>query len=147
MTHGTDAGEARDNTVDQRSDAECLAAAIRILLHALTIRSQDTQGDGRIAFSGTELARLGHRLDHPGLMSRDIAAFFGLTPTTVQSLLDRLVRRDLVKCGKHADFGRAVALSLTAKGKQLVQAIRKQDVVNCAGVRSLNTSRHSAEPF
>jgi DNA-binding MarR family transcriptional regulator len=133
--------QAMTNPEDQvgasGADAERLAASIRVLLHALTIRAQDTSGDGRIAFSGTELATLGYIREHPGSMSREVIAFLGLTPTTVQSLLDRLVRKGVVMRQPHKDDGRAVALFLTGEGAARVAAIRAQDVENCAAMLSV----------
>lgn len=119
------------------SDADRLAESIRVLLHALTIRAQDTSGDGRIAFSGAELATLGYISEHPGSKSREVIAFLGLTTTTVQSLLDRLVRKGVIARQPHKVDGRAVALFLTEEGETTLASIRAQDVANCAAMLSV----------
>ena len=125
-------------------DAAILAAAIRALLHELTVQAQDASGDGRFSFSGTELAMLGYLLEHPGTMAREVGAFVGLTPTTVQSILDRFVARGLVSRAPHASDRRAVALSLTPKGQDAIERIRQQDLLNCQSMlESLPEDRRS----
>ena len=132
------------NGIEGDEDAAKLAAAIRALLHQLTVRAQDTSGDGRSSFSGTELSMLGYLLEHPGTMAREVGAFVGLTPTTVQSILDRFVAKGLVSRSPHASDRRAVALSLTNQGQEAIERIRQQDLINCqAMLESLPEDRRS----
>jgi DNA-binding MarR family transcriptional regulator len=49
----------------------------------------------------------------PSQLARDL----GIPPTTLSSMLDRLVRKKQVRRVRHPDDGRSALLELTAKGK------------------------------
>jgi DNA-binding MarR family transcriptional regulator len=112
---------------------ESFARSVRLLLRALAVR-REPAGDphGRLRFSYAELAAMGLVHDAPGMKARDVAEALDLTPTTTQSMLDRLVRQGLVERRKHADEKRAVALSLTEAGRAAIEGIRAQDARNAA---------------
>ncbi|MEM8837523.1 MAG: MarR family winged helix-turn-helix transcriptional regulator [Pseudomonadota bacterium] len=116
---------------------ERLAEAIRTLLRVLTVNAQDKNGDGRLDLSGTELHLLGRVLEEPGLMAKEVAFYLGLTPTTVQSIIERLEKRGLLKRGPHPNDGRAIALSLTDTGETTITNIHARDIENSALMLSM----------
>ena len=129
----------------ETSPEERLATAIRTLMRALTVGSQTAAAtDGRAAFSTTELAVLGTIRERPGITAREIAAARGLTPTTVQSILERFARRDLVARSRHQSDGRAVALNLSEHGQETLGAIYATDIANCAAMLDVLPARRRA---
>ena len=127
--------DEHDTAEGERDDAAAeLAEAVRTLLRQLTVRAQDTRGDGRLDLAGSELQLLSFLFERPGAMSKEAGRFLGLTATTIQSVIDRLVRRGLVAKGTHERDGRAVALSLTDEGEHVVATIRARDVANCVAM-------------
>jgi len=121
-----------DKHDDALSAEEQLANAIRVLMRELTVRSQDKNGDGRLELSGTELHLMGRILAQPGLMSKRVATYLGLTATTVQSVIERLEKRKLLTREPHPDDKRAVALKLTKTGEDTIRKIHERDVSNSA---------------
>ncbi|HWG14258.1 MAG TPA: MarR family transcriptional regulator [Streptosporangiaceae bacterium] len=55
----------------------------------------------------------------PRAKRHDDAAFLGLERSSVSGLIDRAVRRGLVRRTANSDDGRSVQVSLTAEGQQL----------------------------
>jgi DNA-binding MarR family transcriptional regulator len=63
--------------------------------------------------------------DHPGQSMRDLAGHLGVTPSTVSTMVDKLVRRGFVKRRRGAEDRRLVALHLTEKGKRIYGSHRE----------------------
>jgi DNA-binding MarR family transcriptional regulator len=66
----------------------------------------------------TQLRMLAILRDRAPVMA-DLAAFLGLERSSVSGLIDRAVRRNLVRRTASSDDGRSVQVSLTAEGQQL----------------------------
>jgi DNA-binding MarR family transcriptional regulator len=85
---------------------------------------------GQASYSVHEFQTIGFVAHHPGCMASTVAGFLGVAPTTMTSLLDRLVKRGLVHRERPETNRRAVALTLTVEGDALFQAILTQDYAN-----------------
>ncbi|WP_315831283.1 MarR family winged helix-turn-helix transcriptional regulator [Bradyrhizobium prioriisuperbiae] len=59
--------------------------------------------------------------DNPGCGMSDVARHLNVALTTMSSAVDRLVRKDLVERRRPDDDRRSVALTATAKGRQVVE--------------------------
>jgi DNA-binding MarR family transcriptional regulator len=117
--------------------ADSMAASIRHLLRAFTIaETRLPDGSKPIRYNGPEFQTLHFVADHPGCMSASLAAFLGVSPTTAQSIIDRLIRRGLLIRQASVTSQRAVALTLTPSGKAMHAAILAQDRANCTAMLS-----------
>ncbi|MEL6735029.1 MAG: MarR family transcriptional regulator [Pseudomonadota bacterium] len=111
---------------------ERLAEAIRGLLRQLYVGGQYTSVEAEwLKLSVLERQVLGVLLNQPGMMIKELAIYFGVQGTTMKSVLDRLIAGNLVHKAPHAIDKRAVALSLTQKGADIIGSIRSQDLKNC----------------
>jgi DNA-binding MarR family transcriptional regulator len=110
-----------------------MAAAIRILLRTFTINeARFPPAEGRLSYNGADFQAIHFIGDRQGCSAQDLATHLGVVATTAQSVIDRLVERGIVARNRNPADGRSVALSLTAKGRELREAIERQDVANCA---------------
>ncbi|MEL6838001.1 MAG: MarR family transcriptional regulator [Pseudomonadota bacterium] len=66
----------------------------------------------------------------PGLRATALAHRLHVAPTTASSLIARLVKKGLVSRDRDPEDGRAVALSLTDKGRAAADTIHNQDLSN-----------------
>ena len=113
------------------SQAEDLLLPVGSLLRAFHVNERAFPiAEGRIAYSPHVFSTMGFVAEHPGARASDLGEFLGVRPTTVSSLIARLVGRGLIEKRKHAEDGRAVALFLTHEGTDLYAAIRRQDLRN-----------------
>tara|TARA_E500000305_G_scaffold78842_1_gene64651 strand:- start:1295 stop:1756 length:462 start_codon:yes stop_codon:yes gene_type:complete len=112
--------------------AEEMADAIRVLLRTFTVdESQFPPGEGQIKYNGSDFQTLRFVQRCPGCRPADIAAFLGVAPTTVQSVVDRLIKRELLERRRRETSKRDVSLFLTPQGEDVAGAIDRQDVSNC----------------
>jgi len=108
------------------------ADAIRVLLRTFTVdETRFPPAEGRMKYNALDFQTLHYLSLTPGCTGAALARFLGVSPTTAQSVIDRLVRRGLVSRDANPASGRAVALSLTAEGRDVQAAIERQDVANC----------------
>ena len=75
----------------------------------------------RVGVSGAQLWAMWELNEHPGLRVTDLADAMALHQSTVSNLLDKLMRRRLIRRERGDVDGRVVRLYLTAAGLQLVQ--------------------------
>ncbi len=107
-------------------------AALSALFRAFAIREKRfSTSDGQSAYSPHVSETLAFLDKHPGARAKDLGAFLGVTPTTTQSILDRLIDRDLVRRDHQQLKGRAIALFLTDKGNDLRTSVVEQNLANC----------------
>jgi DNA-binding MarR family transcriptional regulator len=64
-------------------------------------------------------------------LAKDAADYLGVRSTTMQSVVDRLHKRELLRRDSAALKGRAVALSLTDEGMKFRQELHAQNLKNC----------------
>jgi DNA-binding MarR family transcriptional regulator len=111
---------------------EQLDAAISTLLRVLTIDERRLSSNlGSAPFNPIDLETLSFVHRHPGSLAKDAANYLGVRSTTMQSIVDRLHKRGLLKRDNAALKGRAVALSLTDEGMKFRQQMHAQNLKNC----------------
>jgi DNA-binding MarR family transcriptional regulator len=62
---------------------------------------------------------------NPGITSRQICAALNILPPNLVGLLKRIEKRELISRAAHLTDGRAIGLTLTASGEELIQAAEK----------------------
>ncbi|WP_208350776.1 MarR family winged helix-turn-helix transcriptional regulator [Pseudaestuariivita rosea] len=119
------------------SPEERMAEAVRVLLRAIYVGQQekDTE-ETRLKLSVLERQLLGLLLITPGLMSKELAAYFGVQTTTMKSIIDRLIQNGMILKQPHPTDKRAIAVFLTDQGKEVIEGIRAKDVENCKNILS-----------
>ncbi len=109
-----------------------LDAAISTLLRVLTIDERRSSSNlGSVPFNPIDLETLSFLHRHPGSLAKNVATYLGVRSTTMQSAVDRLHKRGLLRRDKAALKGRAVALSLTEEGMKFRQEMQVQNLKNC----------------
>jgi DNA-binding MarR family transcriptional regulator len=113
-------------------NASLMRASIRSLLRAFTVdESRYPPAEGKIRYNGPEFQTLHFVGHHPNCSSAALAAFLGVSPTTAQSVIERLIKRGLILRQRSDEDKRAVALTLTQEGEAMRAAINRQDRHNC----------------
>lgn len=113
-------------------DASIMGASIRSLLRAFTVdEARYPPAEGKIRYNGPEFQTLHFVGLHPACSSTVLAAFLGVSPTTAQSVIERLIKRGLILRERSSGDRRAVTLNLTAEGEAMRAAINRQDQRNC----------------
>jgi len=114
---------------------ERMSEAIRKLLRMLYVGSNEADvEETRLKLSVLERQLMGLLLTRPGLMTKELAAFFAVQTTTMASILERLADSGLIEKQKHPSDKRAIAVTLTTLGKTVIEAIRARDIENCRGI-------------
>ena len=124
---------------------EQLDAAISTLLRVLIIDERRLSSNlGSAPFNPIDLETLSFLHLHPGSLAKDAASYLGVRSTTMQSIVDRLHKRGLLKRDNAALKGRAVALTLTEEGLKFRQEMHAQNLKNCEQMlASLSTQDQS----
>jgi MarR family transcriptional regulator, lower aerobic nicotinate degradation pathway regulator len=89
---------------------------------SFTVMARLSQAAAAHDLSLTQLRVLGILRDREPKMA-ELAAFLGLDRSSVSGLIDRAVKRGLVRRAASDDDGRAVRVSLTADGKRLAREV------------------------
>ena len=92
---------------------------------------QNPTAKGKASYSPHDAETLAFLAAKPGAPAKSVGAHLGVSPTTTQSIIDRLQKRGLVRRDQKALKGRAVAIFLTEKGLSLQAAIQRQNLLNC----------------
>jgi DNA-binding MarR family transcriptional regulator len=79
-------------------------------------------GDPAVSVPQFRVLAFVHR--HPGTSLADVADHLGVTPPTASSIVDRLVRRGLVRRVGHREERRRIVLTLTTAGARLFDRAR-----------------------
>lgn len=79
-------------------------------------------------FAPPDIQTLRYISEHPNCMSGAIAKFLGVVPTTMTSVIDRLVKRGFVDRHRPEDNRRAIALNLTEEGQKVLAQILAEDL-------------------
>ncbi|WP_435416849.1 MarR family winged helix-turn-helix transcriptional regulator [Parerythrobacter aurantius] len=110
-----------------------MARSLRVLIRAFMIDEQRLASPcGGIHYNGPDFQSLHFISDNRGCRASDVAAFLGLSATTMQSVIDRLVRRGLVERHRSTTDRRAVSLALSEAGQTARSIILAQDSANCS---------------
>ncbi len=108
-----------------------LSEAIRTLLRLFTVNETlFPAAEGRMRHNPHDFQTLLYVQDHPGCRANQVAMFLGVVPTTAQSVIERLIKRDLILRARGESSREGVALTLTTRGAEICDAIRRQDVAN-----------------
>ncbi len=110
---------------------ESLLKSVGYLLNVFIVNEERfPSAEGKIRYNPIDFQTLRYIDAAPGCRGVDIARTLGVAPTTLQSALDRLIKKGWVKRHDHPTSKRAKAHSLTESGKQLRAAIHRQDLAN-----------------
>ncbi len=112
-----------------------MSEAVRMLLRAVYVGQQEAEvEEARLKLSVIERQVMGLLLSRPGLMTKELAAFFAVQTTTMASILERLSDSGFIEKQKHPTDRRAIAVKLTPHGTTVIEGIRARDIENCRGV-------------
>lgn len=112
--------------------ADAMAESIRILLRTFTIdEKRFPAASGQMRHNAVDFQTLHFVALRPGCKSAELAAFLGVTATTAQSAIERLIKLNLIERSPHPTNKRAVSLVLTGKGVEMREAIVLLDRANC----------------
>ncbi|MEM9549976.1 MAG: MarR family transcriptional regulator [Pseudomonadota bacterium] len=104
-----------------------LQIAIQTIVRIQKILEPSVQtAHGALKLGPPDIQTLRFIAQNPGCMSGTVAEFLGVVPTTMTSIIDRLVKRGFVLRERPADNRRALSLSLTDEGAR-VQATLDQE--------------------
>ena len=109
-----------------------LDAALSTLVRVLIIQERRISNDiSTISFNPLDLEVLSFLGDTPNVPAKNIAAYLKISPTTMQSVIDRLEKRGFLVKDKSALKGRSIAISLTADGVQFRDLMHATNLQNC----------------
>lgn len=108
-----------------------LRQIVRTLMRVMLISERTpTAFQHKTRYNPLDFHTLGILRAEPDLRATALAERLRVAPTTASSLIARLVKKGLIKREKSQEDGRAVALTLTADGQKLADAIHQQDLAN-----------------
>ncbi|MEM1380843.1 MAG: MarR family transcriptional regulator [Pseudomonadota bacterium] len=118
----------------ETQEKERLAEAVGTLVRAFLVAGRAGQpAEGRLPFNPLNFHVLERLIDEGPARPSDLAAYLGVSRSTLSSALSALERRGLVIKDQDPDDGRAKQISLTDEGKATGEAIKRQNLLN-AGV-------------
>ncbi len=123
----------KDKQRSEAADARAhrLLDGVDALLQLFTVNEQRfPSAEGRMRYNPLDFQTLRYLCAHPGAKAADVARALGVSPTTQQSVMDRLVKIELVRKADHPDSGRAKAHVLTRAGQDMMASIIRQDLSN-----------------
>lgn len=107
---------------------ERLQTAISAIMRALKVAEPALQKSyGQLRLAPSDVQALQVIAAQPGAMSGALAQQLGIVPTTATSIVDRLVRRGLVRRERPETNRRVVALWLTPAGEAAVARIAQEE--------------------
>jgi DNA-binding MarR family transcriptional regulator len=128
------------------ADANILAEKLRILLRAFTINeTRYPAAEGKIRYNGLDFQTIHFVGENPDCSALSLAQFLGVSATTAQSAIDRLVGKGILQRKKSEADGRAVALRLTTQGYNINAAIARQDILNCSAMLASLTAAEGSD--
>jgi DNA-binding MarR family transcriptional regulator len=107
---------------------ERLQLAVTSIMRALKVAEPALQkSHGQLKLAPSDVQALQFIAVNPGAMSGALAQSLGVVPTTATSIVDRLVRRGLVRRDRPETNRRAVALTLTTAGKAAAKRLAEEE--------------------
>jgi DNA-binding MarR family transcriptional regulator len=105
-----------------------LQTAITQIMRALKVAEPALQkSHGKLKLAPSDVQALLFVAGNPGAMSGTLAQSLGVVPTTATSIVDRLVRRGLVRRERPETNRRAVALTLTPAGRDAAARLAEEE--------------------
>jgi DNA-binding MarR family transcriptional regulator len=123
---------------------ERMARAVNVILNRYLVRGADGM-DRPLPYNPVDYQTLRFLAAKPKARATDVADHLGVAPTTMQSALDRLVKKGLLTKAKSETDGRARLYALTEKGIAIHAAIEAQDRANMAAMLSALNPVEQAE--
>lgn len=123
---------------------ERMARAVNVILNRYLVRGADGM-DRPLPYNPVDYQTLRFLAQNPDARATDVAQHVGVAPTTMQSALDRLVKKGLLQKTKSQTDARARLYALTDKGEAIHTAIQAQDRANMAAMLSALTSAEQAD--
>lgn len=104
---------------------------VRTLMRVMLISERTSPEHQHVMrYSALDFHTLGMLREVPSLRASAVAEDLGVAPTTVSSVVGRLVKRGLIARRQSEKDRRAFDLTLTAEGRQIADAIHAQDLKN-----------------
>lgn len=116
---------------------EALRRGIDVLVREFKITDEVQPGDGGPPLNPSDVQTLMYVAEHDGCIARDVAGFLGVPPTSVTTIVDRLVRRDYLSRGRTEENRRIVVLSLTLAGREVLEQILKEQRRHCSAMLAM----------
>lgn len=110
-------------------DAHRLQTAIATILRVQKIMEPSLQTThGELKLAPADIQTMRYVAEHPGTMASRIAGFLGVVPTTMSSIVDRLVNRGFLQRSPIEGNRRAIALDLTEVGIETFRQIDSEEL-------------------
>ena len=110
---------------------ETLRAGIDVLVRVLKITDRLSVPDSELRLNPPDTQALLFIARHPQCISSAIGELLGVAPTTTTTIIDRLVRQDLVLRTRTEANRRVVLLALTPLGEGVVEKILEEQRRHC----------------
>jgi DNA-binding MarR family transcriptional regulator len=123
-----------------------LFASVNFLMRRFLLAEDEySPAQGRAAFNPLDFNILRQVEAFPGTRATDMAEALHVAPTTLQSGIDRLVRKGLIAKSSHPEDSRARAHRLTETGAELRAAIHNQDMMNMEAILATLSAEERSE--
>lgn len=113
---------------------ETLRRGIDALVREFKIADAVQLRDGGPSLNPSDVQTLIYVDENDGCIARDVAEFLGVPPTSVSTIVDRLVRRDCLSRKRTEENRRVVVLSLTGSGRKVLGKILEEQRRHCAAM-------------
>lgn len=125
------------NTNMTQNQARALQGAVSTIVRIQKIMEPSLKtAHGTLKLAPPDIQTLRFISEHPGTMSNAVAKFLGVVPTTMTSIVDRLVKRGFVSRKRPEDNRRAVALHLTDLGAEVFAQLAAEELESSARMLS-----------
>ena len=116
---------------------ETLRQGIDALVREFKIADVVQPSDGGPLLNPSDVQTLMYVEEHDGCIARDLANFLGVPPTSVTTIVDRLVRREYLSRGRTENNRRVVILSLTDAGREVMEQILEEQRRHCSAMLAI----------
>lgn len=116
---------------------EALRRGIDALVREFKIADVVQPRDGGPPLNPSDVQSLMYVEEHDGCIARDVADFLGVPPTSVTTIVDRLVRRNYLSRGRTEENRRVVVLSLTGAGREVLEQILEEQRRHCSAMLAM----------
>ena len=120
---------------------EKLRRGIDALVREFKIADAVPLRDGGPSLNPSDVQTLIYVGEHDGCIARDVATVLGVTPTSVSTIVDRLVRRNYMSRRRTEENRRVVVLSLTDDGRDDLVQILDEQRRHCAAMLATLTPK------
>lgn len=111
---------------------ETLRRGIDVLVREFKIADAVQLPDGGPSLNPSDVQTLIYVDEHNGCIARDVATFLSVPPTSVSTIINRLVRRNCLNRKRTEENRRVVVLSLTQVGREVLELVLSEQRRHCA---------------